>query len=52
MRISDMEGLPAAYKRDGIDSAPYYRFSDCEHGGYGLGVEVCLIDGLAFDTRY
>ncbi len=22
------------------------------HGGYGLGVAVCLIYGLAFDTRY
>ncbi|PBK90651.1 hypothetical protein ARMGADRAFT_1111159 [Armillaria gallica] len=35
-RISDMEELLAAYKHEGIDSAPYYWFADC---GYGLGVE-------------
>lgn len=47
MRITDMEELFAGYKREGIDPAPYYWFTDqrkygtCEHGGYGLGVEVC-----------
>lgn len=46
MRIADMEELFAGYKREGIDPTPYYFFTDqrkygtCEHGGYGLGVEV------------
>ncbi len=50
MRISDMDELLTAYKREGIDLAPYYWFTDHEHGGYGLGVAVCLIYGLVFDT--
>ncbi|KAJ3065224.1 hypothetical protein HDU98_011394 [Podochytrium sp. JEL0797] len=45
MRISDYVELMEAYKREGIDSDPYYWFTDqrkfgtCEHGGFGLGVE-------------
>lgn len=46
MRIADMAELMEGYKREGINPTPYYWFSDqrkygtCEHGGYGLGVEV------------
>ncbi|KAI5481451.1 asparaginyl-trna synthetase [Pseudohyphozyma bogoriensis] len=48
MRITDLEELMAAYKREGIPSDPYYWYNDqrkygtCEHGGYGLGVERLL----------
>ncbi|KAG0340550.1 hypothetical protein BG004_006360 [Podila humilis] len=45
MRISDLDELMAAYKREGLDPSPYYWFTDqrkygtAEHGGFGLGVE-------------
>jgi asparaginyl-tRNA synthetase len=56
MRIADMEELLAAYKREGIDPTPYYWFTDqrkygtCEHGGYGLGVEVCYCYTVGYMT--
>ena len=48
MRMDNYEELMAAYKREGLEAADYYWYTDqrkfgtCEHGGYGLGVERFL----------
>lgn len=48
MRMTDLTELMAAYKRENINSDPYYWFTEqrmygtCEHGGFGLGVERFL----------
>lgn len=48
MREHDNEKLLAAYRKEGIDAAPYYWYTDqrvfgtTPHGGYGLGLERFL----------
>lgn len=48
IRIDNYEELMDGFKREGIDAAPYYWFSDLRkygtfpHGGYGLGLERIL----------
>ena len=58
MRIGDIQELLAAYAKEGIDATPYYWYTDqrkygtCQHGGYGLGVEVRRLYEIGFRCQY
>ncbi|KAG0435874.1 putative asparagine--tRNA ligase, cytoplasmic [Dictyocoela muelleri] len=56
MRCDDYEELMSGFKREGIDPAPYYWYTDMlrygpsPHGGYGLGFERLLMGLMKYEN--